>query len=172
MTPATEKVLRSLADHLKADSETGAVIIGGFDQTPLGKEGVQRLVQDGLLCVIGIEPVDYVEPTEGQPESTRWQEQITITVLTVRILPESPDFWGLRFKDCAWLVSLVADFCDRLEDGSSAECEALGNTGVGIAGATLTQADYAPGAGEDLDAGFISVGATLSIQAEVAKTGG
>lgn len=169
MRPATETILRMLAGHLKAGPEKVKVVLGGFDAIPLGKEGVEKLAGDGLLCVVNLDPVPFTDPTQATREFGRWQEQPAITVVTVRRLPEAANLWGIRFDDGAWLVRSVADFCDRLEDPTSAESKQLSEAEVGIVKATLTMLDYRPGNGEDLADGFVSVGASLAIHAEVAK---
>ena len=78
--------------------------------------------------------------------------------------------FGTRLDDGGWLATTMADFCNRLADPRAAECLALSAQNVGIVKATMLHSDYAPGEGADLDAGFVSVGVTVEIHAEVVAT--
>lgn len=167
MTPATEAILKALTAYLDNDPAVGEVVLGGFERTAGGKELVERIAPDKLLIIVGVDPVNWTEPTQATREFSRWQEQLTLSILTTRRLQEGADIYGTRYTDGAWLAEVVADFCGRLADPRTAECLALSDAGIGIVRATMVQSDYAPGAGEDLDAGFVSVGATAEIHAEV-----
>jgi len=167
LTPATEAILKALTAHLKADPAVGEVVLGGFERTSGGKELVERIAPDKLLVIVGIDPVNWTKPTQATREFARWQEQMTLSILATRRLKDGADVYGTRFNDGAWLAEVVADFCDRLADPRTVESENLSDAGIGIVRATMVQGDYAPGAGEDLDAGFVSVGATAEIYAEV-----
>lgn len=167
MTPATEAVLKALTAYFKADPAVGEVVLGGFERTAGGKELVDRLAPDTLLLTVGVDPIDWTEPTQATREFARWQEQMSLTVLATRRLPADPDVYGTRFTDGAWLVTALTDFCNTIADPRSVESHDLSEAGIGIVMATLVQSDYAPGEGADVDAGFVSVGATIAVNAEV-----
>ena len=168
MTPATEAVLNSLVGYLQSDPAVGCVVVGGFTRTSGGKELVERLAPGGLLCVIGLDPVDWERPTQGQRENSRWQEHIRFAVSTLRRLGEGADVYGTRLNDGAWLATDMADFCDRLEDTRSLEAQELINRNIAVKRAAMPMQDYSPGEGADIDAGFVSVAASLEIDADVA----
>ena len=172
MTPATVTILKALTAHFLALPEVGEVVLGGFQRTPAGTELVDRLAPGKLLIIVTVDPIAWKRPTQATSAHGRWSEEPPIGIGTLRRLGEGADVYGTRFADGAWLASTVADFCDRLTDPPSAESRALAAVGIGVEEATLTQLDYAPGDGADLDAGFISVAAVVEIHAEVAATSG
>jgi len=167
LTPATEAILKALTAYLKADPAVGEVVLGGFERTAGGKELAERIASDKLLLIVGVEPVNWTEPTQGTREFARWQEQMTLSVLATRRLSDGADVYGTRFNDGAWLSTVLADFCNTIADPRSPDCQDLSNAGIGIVRATMVQNDYSPGEGADLDAGFVSVGAAAEIHAEV-----
>lgn len=167
MTPATGTILKALTAHLKANSVVGEVVLGGFERTAGGKELVERIASDKLLIIVGVDPVNWTEPTQATREFARWQEQMTLSIIATRRLKDGADVYGTRFDDGDWLGNTMADFCNRLADPRTTECQDLSDAGIGIVRATMVQSDYSPGDGADLDAGFVSVGATVEIHAEV-----
>lgn len=167
MTPATEAILRALTAYFKADPTVGEVVLGGFERTAGGKELAERIASDKLLIIVGVDPVNWTEPTQATREFARWQEQMTLSILATRRLKDGADVYGTRFSDGAWLSTALADFCNTVADSRSVECQDLSDAGIGIVRATLVQNDYSPGEGADLDAGFVSVGAAIEIRAEV-----
>ena len=170
MTPATGTILQALTAYLKADPAVGEVVLGGFERTAGGKELAERIASDKLLIIVGIEPVNWTEPTQATREFARWQEQMTLSLIATRRLADGADVYGTRFEDGDWLAGALAEFCDRLADPRSAESQALSDANIGIVKAAIVQSDYAPGEGADLDAGFVSVGVTVEIHAEVVKS--
>jgi len=170
MTPATEAILKALRVYLETDAGTGCVVLGGFQRVPAGKDWIAERAGDKTLILLGLDPVGHEQPTQGLPGNIRWQQNLSIAITTLYRLKEGDDPWGRRFADGAWLTVLLAGFCHWIGDPSGAGARQLAESDVEVISAQVTQTEYAPSDGADLDAGFVSVTAALEVSIAVPST--